>query len=254
MPAGDRIADPLAARDDRRRRPQPGALAWVERVRYPLRSPSPTSTSGASSAPATPASRWPTGDLVALIDDDAEAEPTGSRTSSPASPTPRSSASAASCCPAGPAPSHAGSRTSSTGCSAAATRACPTELAPVRNPIGANMAVRREAISGDRRLSRRGVPPREIRYRGSRHRRRARARGHRARHPDQPALAADELALPAARNRVPHRDAEQATLGYLTRRSFEEGMGKATLARLVGSQQGLELGAAPPPGDVPAAC
>jgi hypothetical protein len=35
-------------------------------------------------------------------------------------------------------------------------------------------------------------------------------------------------------------DEEQATLGYLTRRSFEEGMGKATLARLVGSQQGLE--------------
>ena len=35
-------------------------------------------------------------------------------------------------------------------------------------------------------------------------------------------------------------DPEQATLGYLTRRSFEEGLGKATLARLVGSQQGLE--------------
>ena len=42
----------------------------------------------------------------------------------------------------------------------------PTELAPVRNPIGANMAVRREAIQeigGFRTAS----PPREIRYRGT---------------------------------------------------------------------------------------
>ena len=42
----------------------------------------------------------------------------------------------------------------------------PTELAPVRNPIGANMAVRGRDAAGDRRLPGQGVAPREIRYRG----------------------------------------------------------------------------------------
>jgi glycosyltransferase involved in cell wall biosynthesis len=115
----------------------------------------------------------------------------------------------------------------------------PTELAPVRNPIGANMAVRREAIQEIGGF-RPGVPPREIRYRG-----RVIAGGH--------ALEDTELGIRIGRRwpqmswlYQPHAtvlhtvDPEQATLGYLTRRSFEEGLGKATLARLVGSQQGLE--------------
>jgi glycosyltransferase involved in cell wall biosynthesis len=115
----------------------------------------------------------------------------------------------------------------------------PTELAPVRNPIGANMAVRREAIQEIGGF-RPGVPPREIRYRGA-----VIAGGH--------ALEDTELGIRIGRRwpqkswlYQPHAtvfhtvDAEQATLGYLTRRSFEEGMGKATLARLVGSEQGLE--------------
>jgi glycosyltransferase involved in cell wall biosynthesis len=115
----------------------------------------------------------------------------------------------------------------------------PTELAPVRNPIGANMAVRREAIQEIGGF-RPGVPPREIRYRGA-----VIAGGH--------ALEDTELGIRIGQ-RWPQKswlyqpratvfhtvDEEQATLGYLTRRSFEEGMGKATLARLVGSQRGLE--------------
>lgn len=115
----------------------------------------------------------------------------------------------------------------------------PTELAPVRNPIAANMAVRREAIQEIGGF-RPGVPPREIRYRGT-----VIAGGH--------ALEDTELGIRIGRRwpqmswlyqpraTVFHTvDSEQATLGYLTRRSFEEGMGKATLARLVGSEQGLE--------------
>jgi glycosyltransferase involved in cell wall biosynthesis len=115
----------------------------------------------------------------------------------------------------------------------------PTELAPVRNPIAANMAVRREAIQEIGGF-RPGVPPREIRYRST-----VIAGGH--------ALEDTELGIRIGQRwpqmswlYQPHAtvlhtvDEEQATLGYLTRRSFEEGMGKATLARLVGSQQGLE--------------
>jgi glycosyltransferase involved in cell wall biosynthesis len=115
----------------------------------------------------------------------------------------------------------------------------PTELAPVRNPIAANMAVRREAIQEIGGFQP-GVPPRELRYRGN-----VIAGGH--------ALEDTELGIRIGQRwpqmswlyqpdaTVFHTvDEEQATLGYLTRRSFEEGMGKATLARLVGSQQGLE--------------
>lgn len=115
----------------------------------------------------------------------------------------------------------------------------PTEIAPVRNPIAANMAVRREAIQEIGGF-RPGVPPRQIRYRG-----RVIAGGH--------ALEDTELGIRIGRRwpqmnwlYQPHAtvfhsvDEEQATLGYLTRRSFEEGMGKATLARLVGAEQGLE--------------
>lgn len=115
----------------------------------------------------------------------------------------------------------------------------PTELAPVRNPIAANMAVRREAIQEIGGF-RPGVPPRQIRYRG-----RVIAGGH--------ALEDTELGIRIGQRWPQMRwlyqpqatvfhsvDPEQATLGYLTRRSFEEGMGKATLASLVGSEQGLE--------------
>jgi len=114
----------------------------------------------------------------------------------------------------------------------------PEEIAPVRNPIAANMAVRgaqlRE-IGGFRQ----GVAPREIRYRGV-----VIAGGH--------ALEDTELGIrigqrwPAMRwlyhpsATVRHAVApEQATLGYFLRRCFEEGASKAHLAATIGSQEGL---------------
>lgn len=115
----------------------------------------------------------------------------------------------------------------------------PVELAPVRNPIAANMAVRRWAVEGVGGF-RRGVVPREIRARGA-----IVAGGH--------ALEDTELGIRIGqrwpgmswlyqpRARVLHSiDAEQATLGYLLRRSFEEGAAKASLAHLVGPERGLE--------------
>jgi len=115
----------------------------------------------------------------------------------------------------------------------------PTELAPVRNPIAANMAVRRwalEEVGGFRQ----GVAPRQIRHRGA-----VVAGGH--------ALEDTELGIRIGRRwpemqwlyqphaTVFHRvNQEQATPGYLLRRSFEEGAGKAALAQAVGSEQGLD--------------
>jgi glycosyltransferase involved in cell wall biosynthesis len=114
----------------------------------------------------------------------------------------------------------------------------PERIAPVRNPIAANMAVRgaqlRE-IGGFRQ----GVAPREIRYRGA-----VIAGGH--------ALEDTELGIRIGQRwprmrwlyhpgaTVRHAVApEQATLGYFLRRCFEEGAGKAHLAATVGSQEGL---------------
>jgi glycosyltransferase involved in cell wall biosynthesis len=114
----------------------------------------------------------------------------------------------------------------------------PTTLAPVRNPIAANMAVRGQQL---REIGgfRQGVAPREIRYRGV-----VIAGGH--------ALEDTELGIrigqrwpemswlyqphATVRHAVAH---EQSTLAYLIRRSFEEGASKAHLARTIGSQQGL---------------
>ncbi len=114
----------------------------------------------------------------------------------------------------------------------------PTTIAPVRNPIAANMAVRNEQlceIGGFRQ----GVAPREIKYRGV-----VIAGGH--------ALEDTELGIRIGErwpemswlyqpNATVHHAvaAEQATLGYLIRRSFEEGASKVELARAVGAQQGL---------------
>jgi GT2 family glycosyltransferase len=115
----------------------------------------------------------------------------------------------------------------------------PTELAPVRNPIGANMAVRRWALDEVGGF-RQGVAPRQIRHRGA-----VVAGGH--------ALEDTELGIRIGRRwpemkwlyqpraTVHHRvNPEQATPGYLLRRSFEEGAGKAELARTVGAEEGLE--------------
>jgi hypothetical protein len=115
----------------------------------------------------------------------------------------------------------------------------PTELAPVRNPIAANMAVRRWAVQEIGGF-RQGVKPRQIRHRGA-----VVAGGH--------ALEDTELGIRIGRRwpqmqwlyqpfaTVHHMvNEEQATFGYLLRRSFEEGAGKATLAEEMGAQDGLE--------------
>ena len=114
----------------------------------------------------------------------------------------------------------------------------PTEVAPVRNPIAANMAVRSRQL---REIGgfREGVAPREISYRGV-----VIAGGH--------ALEDTELGIRIGRRwpemswlYQPHATVrhavteEQATLGYLMRRSFEEGSSKAHLAGEIGAQSGL---------------
>jgi glycosyltransferase involved in cell wall biosynthesis len=115
----------------------------------------------------------------------------------------------------------------------------PTEVAPVRNPIAANMAVRRWAVQEIGGF-RQGAVPRQLRHRGA-----VVAGGH--------ALEDTELGIRIGRQwpamkwlYQPHAtvlhtvNEEQATLGYLLRRSYEEGAGKATLARAVGSETGLQ--------------
>ena len=119
----------------------------------------------------------------------------------------------------------------------------PDELAPVRNPIGANMAVRasvlelvggfREGGEGD------GDAPRELRERGV-----VRAAGNL---PDDTDLAirvkqriADAVWLYQPTARVLHTvTRERTTPGYFIRRCYEEGVGKANLSRHVGSGEGL---------------
>jgi glycosyltransferase involved in cell wall biosynthesis len=117
----------------------------------------------------------------------------------------------------------------------------PTKPAPIRNPIGANMAVRAEILRevGGFREGTDGDAPRELRSRGV-----VRAAGN---VPDDTDLAirvserwpeAIWLYQPAA---VVHHTvtAERATLAYFLRRCFEEGTGKAGLARYVGRRTGL---------------
>jgi cellulose synthase/poly-beta-1,6-N-acetylglucosamine synthase-like glycosyltransferase len=114
----------------------------------------------------------------------------------------------------------------------------PETLAPVRNPIAANMAVRRWAVQEIGGF-RQGVKPQQISHRGA-----VVAGGH--------ALEDTELGIRIGRRwpqmkwlyqpnaTVMHTvNEEQATLGYLLKRSFEEGAGKAALARAMGPD-GLE--------------
>jgi Glycosyl transferase family 2 len=114
----------------------------------------------------------------------------------------------------------------------------PETLSPVRNPIAANMAVRRWAVQEVGGF-RQGVKPRQLRHRGA-----VVAGGH--------ALEDTELGIRIGRRwpqmkwlyqpnaTVLHTvNSEQATIGYLLRRSYEEGAGKAALARAVGNDDGL---------------
>jgi glucosyl-dolichyl phosphate glucuronosyltransferase len=117
----------------------------------------------------------------------------------------------------------------------------PETVAPIRNPIGANMAVRTETlreIDGFREGGGDNAP-RELRSRGV-----VRAGGN---VPDDTDLAirvnqrwpgAVWLYQPQAR--VLHTvTPERASLGYFLRRCYEEGAGKANLSRYVGSREGL---------------
>ena len=117
----------------------------------------------------------------------------------------------------------------------------PDHLSPVRNPIGANMAVRKRTLEeiGGFREAGAGGQPREIRSRGV-----VRAQGN---VPDDTDLAIrvkqrwpEFIWLYEPEAKVHHTvTRERATLSYFLRRSFEEGAGKARLAAFVGSRDGL---------------
>jgi glycosyltransferase involved in cell wall biosynthesis len=117
----------------------------------------------------------------------------------------------------------------------------PETLSPVRNPIGANMAARAEVLRavGGFREGGAADSPRELRARGM-----VRAAGN---VPDDTDLAirvkqriTDAVWLYQPRARVHHSvPASRASLGYFVRRCFEEGVGKASLGRLVGTEAGL---------------
>jgi glycosyltransferase involved in cell wall biosynthesis len=117
----------------------------------------------------------------------------------------------------------------------------PDRLAPVRNPIGANMAMRKSALGevGGFRQGESEDAPREIRSRGV-----VRAGGN---VPDDTDLAIrikqhrpDAVWLYQPKARVLHTvTPERTSLGYFLRRCYEEGAGKANLARYVGSSDGL---------------
>jgi glycosyltransferase involved in cell wall biosynthesis len=117
----------------------------------------------------------------------------------------------------------------------------PDRLAPVRNPIGANMAMRKSALGevGGFRQGESEDAPREIRSRGV-----VRAGGN---VPDDTDLAIrikqrrpDAVWLYQPKARVLHTvTPERTSLGYFLRRCYEEGAGKANLTRYVGSSDGL---------------
>jgi glycosyltransferase involved in cell wall biosynthesis len=117
----------------------------------------------------------------------------------------------------------------------------PDRLAPVRNPIGANMAMRKSALGevGGFRQGESKDAPREIRSRGV-----VRAGGN---VPDDTDLAIrikqrrpDAVWLYQPKARVLHTvTPERTSLGYFLRRCYEEGAGKANLTRYVGSSDGL---------------
>jgi glucosyl-dolichyl phosphate glucuronosyltransferase len=117
----------------------------------------------------------------------------------------------------------------------------PERLAPVRNPIGANMAVRASVLAevGGFREGSGKDAPRKLRSRGV-----VRAAGN---VPDDTDLAIrvkqrfpDAVWLYQPRAKVLHAvTTERASLGYFLRRCFEEGVGKANLSRYVGSRDGL---------------
>jgi Glycosyl transferase family 2 len=118
-------------------------------------------------------------------------------------------------------------------------RGLPTELAPIRNPIGANMAVRREALEAVGGFSA-GAAPHQLSRGGK-----VLSGGHSLE--DTSLGIRVSRAFPGSRwlyqpaARVRHKVVPgRAKFGYLLIRSFEEGGGKAALAASVGAESGLE--------------
>lgn len=117
-------------------------------------------------------------------------------------------------------------------------RGLPTAKAPIRNAIGANMAVRREALEAVGGFSA-GVAPRELRLGGK-----VLSAGHAL---DDTSLGIrvaaafpDAYWLYQPTARVRHKVAAgRTTLRYFLVRNFEEGEGKAALAGAVGAEAGL---------------
>jgi glycosyltransferase involved in cell wall biosynthesis len=118
----------------------------------------------------------------------------------------------------------------------------PERPGPVRNPIGANMAVRSEvlrAVGGFREASNGQVAPRVIRARGA-----VRGGGN---VPDDTDLAIrvsqqwpEAVWFYQPEATVHHTVTRgRASFSYFLRRSFEEGLCKASLTHLVGKQAGL---------------
>ena len=117
----------------------------------------------------------------------------------------------------------------------------PKTAGPIRNPIGANMAIRTERLReiGGFREGGDEDAPRELRSRGM-----VRAAGN---VPDDTDLAIrvnqrwpDAVWLYQPQARVHHTvTAERASLRYFLRRCHEEGVGKANLSRYIGSTDGL---------------
>lgn len=117
----------------------------------------------------------------------------------------------------------------------------PERRAPVRNPIGANMSARKSILLevGGFREGDDGDAPRELRARGV-----VRAAGN---IPDDTDLAIrvsrrrpGAVWLYEPKARVHHTvTPERASLAYFLRRCYEEGVGKANLSHYVGSQDGL---------------
>jgi hypothetical protein len=111
----------------------------------------------------------------------------------------------------------------------------PEQMAPIRNPIGANMALRRGAIE-DVGGFQAGVVPRELRHRGT-----IVAGGHAFEDTDIAIRIAERhpgtVMLYQPRARVLHNvTPERATFVYFVRRCYEEGTGKARLLRSLGEQ------------------
>jgi cellulose synthase/poly-beta-1,6-N-acetylglucosamine synthase-like glycosyltransferase len=184
------------------------------------------------------------GEVVAFVDDDARAEPEWLRELQVCFGNPEAAGAGGALLPRWEGPEPAWLPREFYWVFGCSYTGLPDRLGPVRNPIGANMAVRAAVlreVGGFREGGGEGAAdaPSEIRARGV-----VRAAGN---IPDDTDLAirvkqhlpeAIWLYQPSAR--VLHTvTPERTTLSYFLRRCYEEGVGKANLSRYVGTEEGL---------------